>query len=112
MAKYLGEEIVDPKDIEQYKDYTAIDWMMVYNERYGGIDGEHHKAWVLDQMSRIAKGTPVILSKATWDDGTIEYRIDTGEPSHEYLDWVKDMKGKYDEEYDEYEYSYDEGIAP
>ena len=24
--------------------------------RYGGIDGDHHKAWVLDQIARVLAG--------------------------------------------------------
>lgn len=24
-------------------------------KRYGGIDGDHHKAWVIDQMCRVAR---------------------------------------------------------
>ena len=24
--------------------------------RYGGIDGDHHKAWVIDQMVRVLAG--------------------------------------------------------
>lgn len=112
MCKYLGEVEIEQKDIEEYKDFTSKDWMMYYIEAYGDIDGDHHKKWVLDQIARIAKGTPVIIKKATWDDGTIDYRINTGEPSKEYLEWVEDMRGDYDEEYEEYEYYYDKGIAP
>ena len=26
--------------------------------RYGGIDGDHHKAWVIDQMVRWLSGSP------------------------------------------------------
>lgn len=56
-------------------------------EQYGGIDGGDHKQWVIDQVMRIIKG----------DD---------------YENWVKDMKGEWDEEYGDYEYDWDEGIAP
>lgn len=112
MNNYLGEVEIEQKDVEEFKDFNIQDWMMYYIEAYGYIDGEHHKMWVFDQMARIAKGTPVNIKKATWDDGTIDYRVNTGEPSKEYLEWVEEMKGDYDEEYDEYEYGYDEGIAP
>jgi hypothetical protein len=38
---------------------------------------------------------------AKWDDGEENFRVNTLEPSQEYLDWVVEMKGDYDE-----------GIAP
>jgi hypothetical protein len=60
----------------------------------------------------VLKGTPVVIKKATWDNGTVNWRVNTGEPSKKYLDWVKGIRGKYDEENDEYEYGYDEGCAP
>lgn len=28
--------------------------------RYGGIDGDHHKAWVIDQMVRALTGCPKV----------------------------------------------------
>ncbi len=53
-------------------------------EQYGGIDGGHHKMWVIDQVARVLTG-----------DG--------------YDQWVKAMKAGEDgpETYD-----WDEGIAP
>jgi hypothetical protein len=56
-------------------------------QRFGGIDGSHHKQWVLDQIARVLTGDF-------------------------YEEWVKDMKGEYDEENEEFEYEWDEGIAP
>ena len=110
-GKYLGEFPVDIKDTP-YKDYTPIDWAMRFLECYGQIDGDHHKTWVLDQMARCVKGTPVVVVLAKWESGYQEYRWWTGEPSEEYKKWVLEMKGDYDEENEEYEYSYDEGIPP
>jgi hypothetical protein len=54
--------------------------------RYGGIDGDHHKAWVLDQIARILIGD-----------------LDA------YNAWVVDMKNGLD---GPDTYGYDEGIAP
>ena len=108
---YLGETLIDIKNDEKFKDLTPQDWAMKYIEYYGGIDGSHHKTWVLDQVARILKGTPIILSLAKWSDGHQEYRFETGEPSSEYLQWVQMMLGEKDED-GEYEYDYDEGIAP
>ncbi len=51
-------------------------------ERYGGIDGDHHRAWVIDQVVRVLVG-----------DG--------------YEAWVKMMTSGENEGYDWWE-----GIAP
>jgi len=83
----------------------------IYIERYAQIDGAHHKQWVLDQIVRIIKNTPIVIKLAKWTDGTEEYRYDTDYPSKEYLDWVEEVK-EYDAENYEYIYDYDEGIAP
>jgi hypothetical protein len=111
MAKYLGETPVDVKTHPEFKNYTPADWAMYFIERFGQIDGGHHKQWVLDQVARILKGTPVEVRLAKWADGHEEYRVSTAEtPSKEYLKWVEEMKGELDG--DEYEYDYDEGTAP
>jgi len=110
MFKYLGEKIVLIEETP-YKNYKAKDFAMYFIERYGGIDGNHHKTWVLDQVSRCLKGTKVIIKRASWDNGQIEqiewreWRIQTDKPSKKYLKWVKDMCK-------DGEYEYDEGIAP
>lgn len=54
---------------------------------YGGIDGAHHKAWVLDQ----------IIRRLTND---------------KYEEFVKFARGDFDKEYGDYEYEWDTGIAP
>jgi hypothetical protein len=53
-------------------------------ERYGGIDGEHHKMWVIDQIARALLGDA-------------------------YPQWVVDMKAGED---GPNTYDWDEGIAP
>ena len=55
-------------------------------QRYGGIDGEHHKAWVIDQMCRE-------LLRERYDD------------------FVLETKGNVNED-GEYDYTWDVGIAP
>jgi hypothetical protein len=96
-STYLGEfplgERVDP-----------LDYAMVFIEKYGGIDGDRHKAWVIDQVARILKGTPVIVTEARWSDHAAEIRYRTGQPSDEYLQWVAEITADG--------YDYDEGIAP
>ena len=106
---YLGEKVI-PIDQTPFKGWSASDWALYYVERYGGFDGAHHKTWVLDQVARILKGTPVIISRAEWTDHEPEWRVTLREPpTQEYLNWVKDMKAGEDGP-DTYEY--DEGIAP
>lgn len=104
MQGYLGETIVDVQQSE-FKNYKSSDWAMYFIESYGQIDGSHHKQWVLDQVARILKGTKIILKEAKWDNGQSEYRVTLDEPSKKYKDWVVDMLG-------DGEYDYDDGIAP
>lgn len=111
MEGYLGEKLVDISQSE-FKNFTASDWAMYYIERYGQIDGGHHKQWVLDQVARILKGTKVIVKQASWENGQTEYRINLDKPTKEYKEWVKEMKGELLEEEGSFEYDYDEGIAP
>jgi hypothetical protein len=106
MNGYLGEKLIPIEDTP-FKDYDIKDWMMYFIERYGQIDGDHHKLWVLDQVARISKETPIIIKQASWDNGLREWRVCLGEPSKQYLEWVKEMRGENGEQY-----SYDEGIAP
>ena len=111
MEGYLGETPVDVKTHPKFKNYTPADWAMYFIGRYGQIDGSHHKQWVLDQAARILKGTPVEVVLARWSNGLEEYRVWTAdEPSEEYKNWVEEMKGDIVD--GEYEYGYDEGIAP
>lgn len=53
-------------------------------ERYGGIDGDHHKTWVIDQVARALLG-------------------------NNYEAWVKEMKAGED---GADTYDWDEGIPP
>lgn len=112
MKGYLGCNVVDVKDTP-YKEYTSIDWAMYFVTVCCGFDGAHHKDWVLDQVVRCLKGTDIVVSVAKWDNGQEEYRIQTAdEPSKQYNDWVTSMLGDYDEETDEYEYTYENGCPP
>ena len=49
--------------------------------RYGGIDGDHHKAWVIDQMVRILAGDEyesVVRMACNGEDGPNTYTWETG----------------------------------
>ena len=108
MQTYLGEFPLD----EQLTKDEAILWFIA---SYGSIDGAHHKNWVLDQVARIVHGTPVIGHEKRWqrvDHVHVETLYETGEPSEAYLAWVKELRGRWDPEWEEFEYDYDEGIAP
>ena len=110
MDGYLGEISVEAKATTKYKHFTAIDWALLFIAMYGQIDGAHHKQWVLDQVARILNGTKVNIKLARWENGEKEYRFTTDKPSKQYKDWVRECKGKKVK--GEYEYDYDEGIAP
>lgn len=112
MEGYLGEEVLVSLEGTPFEGFTPSDWALTYIERYGQIDGSHHKLWVLDQVARILRGTSVELRIARWANGQSEYRFDTLEPSQEYLNWVRNMRGDFDEETESYEYDYDAGVAP
>ena len=103
MANYLGETRVDVATHPTYARYTEKDWALLYIQLYGGIDGEHHKNWVLDQVSRILHGCEVLVKQARWDDGTVEDRYLLGAPTPSYLTWVQEMSE---------EYGYDVGTPP
>lgn len=112
MSKYLGEKYIADLTGTPYENFTQTDWAMEFIERYGQIDGSHHKAWVLDQVARILKGTPVVVFLASWDSGTQEYRIRTDNMSSDYCLWVESMLGDWDEDGECFEYDYTAGIAP
>lgn len=76
---------------------------------YTGIDGVHHKDWLLDQVVRILTGSIVVISVAKWEDGTEELRMGLSTTTDEYDDFVRDYCIGED---GPKTYSYDEGIAP
>jgi hypothetical protein len=49
--------------------------------RYGGIDGDHHKAWVIDQMVRALAGKgyeKLVRDAKAGEDGPDTYEWDEG----------------------------------
>ncbi len=89
--------------------YSAKDMAMHFIGEYGHIDGDHHKAWVLDQVARALLGAPGKFTMTEHGD-ECDYSVTMGE-SEEYRYWVKAMCGDEDENGDA-EFDYDEGIAP
>lgn len=49
--------------------------------RYGGIDGDHHKAWVIDQMVRVLTGEryeALVAETKAGEDGPETYSWNEG----------------------------------
>ena len=49
--------------------------------QYGGIDGAHHKTWVIDQMVRVLAGEryePIVIEAKAGEDGPETYDWDCG----------------------------------
>lgn len=109
MEGYLGEFPVEISE-SPYAEFTPEKWATYWIGSYGQIHGAHHKLWVLDQVVRILKGTPVIVTLAKWSNGYQEYRHTLGEPTAEYHAWVEMMLDR--DEDGEPQYAYDVGIAP
>ena len=100
---FLREEFVDISE-SKYKDFTKSDFAILWTRMYGGVDGEHHKTWLFDQILRILGDTPIILKIASWSNGLTEERFSLGEPGKKYIQTVQSIK--------EEEGEYDCGIAP
>ena len=105
LNEYLGEVLVKNWTGTPFHNYKKHDWILYFVERYGQIDGAHHKLWVLDQIARICYGTPTIVTKASWSNGVTEFRVNLGEPPVAYHTWVTRMEA-------DGVYAYDAGNPP
>lgn len=105
MINYLGETLVTDLDASPFRGYKKSDWCLYFISQYGQIDGNHHKLWLLDQLARIIHGTKPVIHLAKWANGESEYRVQLDAPSQQYEDWVLQMKG-------DGEYDYDIGSPP
>ncbi len=108
MNKYLGETEIELIN-SNYATYEKQDFVLMWMKMYKGIDGEHHKDWLLDQIARILRGVKVVLVVAKWEDGTEEERFSLGEPTELYNNWVAEVKSG---EHGPDTYGYKEGTAP
>ncbi len=85
-----------------------IERALGYAHRFGQIDGDHHKAWVIDQMVRALTGCPVETRQANDSNGKpYEYKCQGG--NDEYWTWIT---GYADGEDGPDTYVWDTGIAP
>ena len=74
----------------------------------GGIDGGHHKQWVLDQVARALTGCPMVTEQAIAYTGQ-PYEYEAQGESEEYKEWVRKHKdGVAGPETEDW----DTGIAP
>ena len=102
--KYLGETPFDLTADPVFSKYAPSDWAMYWIDRYGQIDGDHHKTWVLDQVAQILTGATITAVLARWDDGQEDLRLTLGEPTEKYKAFVQ---ARLDDGY-----GYNTGIAP
>jgi hypothetical protein len=97
---YLGEF---KKGVER----SPTEWALQLIERYGQIDGAHHKQWVIDQVARVLLGAPVEVVEARWTDYPPEERFTVGTCTA-YEEWVRGQRSGAD---GPETYGYDEGDA-
>jgi len=67
------------KEIERLKE--VINKALILAEEYGGIDGDHHKAWIIDQMVRTLLGdkyNQFVKNACAGEDGPNTYEWDVG----------------------------------
>ncbi len=65
------------------KHRVRIDRALHHLIRYGQTDGDHHKAWVIDQAVRILAGRSydkLIRESCAGEDGPMTYEWDEGIP--------------------------------
>lgn len=61
--------------------YMAIREAMAIIVQYGGIEGEHHKTWVIDQVARALMGEGYaqwVIHMKAGEDGPETYEWDEG----------------------------------
>ena len=107
VGKYLGEfdkKVITPTIPERQQ------WVLDYITSYGGIDGSHHKDWVLDQCVRIILGNSIETCTAKWDCGEENFRFNlTNPPTEAYNKFIEEYKNGED---GPDTYGYDIGIPP
>ncbi len=104
----LGFVLTNLEKVIRMNDQEKIAKAINIAVRYGGIDGDHHKAWVIDQMVRSLTDCPIVKWNFASDNGKT-YDYDAQGESEEYKELVKDACDGEDgfESYD-----WDCGIAP
>lgn len=85
-----------------------VDKAIDFAVRYGGIDGDHHKAWVIDQMVRALTDCPVV-EEAAIDVNGVPYTYEAQGESDAYKKLVAESCDGAD---GPQTYTWDCGIAP
>lgn len=76
--------------------------------KYGGIDGAHHKTWVIDQMIRALTACPIVQKRAVDANGN-PYTFDAFGESEQYQRVVREACNSED---GPNTYEWDTGVAP
>jgi hypothetical protein len=90
------------------KDKARIQAALDVAVGYGGIAGDHHKAWVIDQMVRRLTGCPIVEKSAVDAHGN-RYTFDALGESEAYKSLVA---AACDGEFGPNTYEWEVGIAP
>lgn len=48
-----GEEVVSDLSGTPFEGWDALQWIAYFTEKYGTIDGAHHKQWLIDVCARL-----------------------------------------------------------
>ncbi len=81
----MSESIVMPAGTQEEKIAKAL----AVAVSFGGIDGAHHKDWVIDQMVRALTGCPLETGHSVDSRGN-SYTYQSQGESPEYTDLVRD----------------------
>jgi hypothetical protein len=102
-AQILTQEVED-----RMNDSVRIAKALNFALRYGGIDGAHHKTWVIDQMVRALLGCPM-EDRTAVDSGGTTYEYSAQGAGPEYVKWVTEACAGED---GPQTYEWDIGIPP
>ncbi len=75
---------------------------------YGGIDGAHHKDWIIDQVTRALTGCPEVINRVSNSEGE-SYTFELLGENNEYSEFVRDYCNGED---GPRTYAWEVGIAP
>jgi len=116
MEGYKGQTDITDEYNARHKTNKLIQDMIVM---YGGIDGSHHKDWLLDQIARLSHGGLLKVYMAEWENGHTELRLGEVSKTEEYMKWREALQkcddsecACHDPDDDYYCYEYSEGITP
>lgn len=78
-----AQRITQPIEYKPEDDVQHPDTVKALNliERYGGIDGDHHKTWVIDQVARALLGDRYeawVVEMKAGDEGPNTYEWNVG----------------------------------